>query len=181
MKTQMLYLAVFLTRYLDLLTFHWISLYNTLMKLIFIGSSAYILYLMKTKLRTSYDPQLDTFRMEYLVGLSVALTMIFHYNWHPLELLWTFSIFLESVAILPQLFMMSRTGEADSITTHYIFALGSYRALYVVNWIYRIFTETGYSDWIAWSAGLVQTALFADFFYIYFTRVLKGKKFQLPA
>mmetsp|Transcript_9973 Transcript_9973/g.45150 ORF Transcript_9973/g.45150 Transcript_9973/m.45150 type:complete len:88 (-) Transcript_9973:1645-1908(-) len=36
LKTQELYLAVFLTRYLDLL-YSYISLYNTCMKLIFIG------------------------------------------------------------------------------------------------------------------------------------------------
>ena len=47
------------------------------------------------------------------------------------EILWSFSIFLESVAILPQLFMLSRTGEAETITTHYLFALGAYRALYI--------------------------------------------------
>ena len=41
-----------------------------------------------------------------------------------LQILWTFSIYLESVAILPQLFMMSKTGEAETITSHYLFALG---------------------------------------------------------
>lgn len=33
--------------------------------------------------------------------------------------------------------MLSRTGNAETITAHYLFALGSYRALYIVNWIYR--------------------------------------------
>ena len=51
------------------------------------------------------------------------------------QVLWTFSIYLEAVAILPQLFMVSKTGEAESITSHYLFALGSYRALYIVNWV----------------------------------------------
>ncbi len=66
--------------------------------------------------------------------------------------------------------MMSRTGEAETITTHYLFALGAYRALYILNWIYRLMTEEGYTDWIAWVAGIAQTALYIDFFYIYFTR-----------
>ena len=51
------------------------------------------------------------------------------------QVLWTFSIYLESVAILPQLFLVSKTGEAESITSHYLFALGSYRALYILNWV----------------------------------------------
>ena len=54
-----------------------------------------------------------------------------------LKILWTFSIYLESVAILPQLHMIVKTGEAETITYHYLFALGLYRALYIANWAYR--------------------------------------------
>ena len=50
-KTQALYVAVFVTRYLDLFLGEWVLLYNTLMKLFFIGSSCYILYLMKYRFR----------------------------------------------------------------------------------------------------------------------------------
>lgn len=73
------------------------------------------------------------------------------------------------MAILPQLFMLTKTGEAEVITTHYLFALGTYRGLYLVNWIYRYWTEY-YVDWIVWIAGAVQTGLYCDFFYIYFTK-----------
>jgi len=82
----------------------------------------------------------------------------------PIEILWAFSIYLEAVAILPQLFMLQRTGEAETITTHYLAALGLYRGLYIPNWIYRYFTEDSV-DPIAIVAGLVQTCLYADFFY----------------
>jgi ER lumen protein retaining receptor len=50
-KTQALYLTVFVTRYLDLLTGPYVSFYNTVMKLFFIGSTAYTLFLMKVKFR----------------------------------------------------------------------------------------------------------------------------------
>lgn len=85
-----------------------------------------------------------------------------------IEVLWAFSIYLEAVAILPQLFMLQRTGEAETITTHYLFALGIYRGLYIPNWLYRYFTEDTV-DPIAIVAGLVQTGLYADFFYSTFT------------
>jgi len=88
-----------------------------------------------------------------------------------LQILWTFSIYLESVAILPQLFMVSKTGEAETITSHYLFALGSYRALYLFNWIYRYYAE-GFFDIIAVVAGVVQTILYCDFFYLYITKGL---------
>lgn len=67
--------------------------------------------------------------------------------------------------------MVSKTGEAESITSHYLFALGSYRGLYILNWIYRYWNE-GHYDLIAIVAGVVQTVLYCDFFYLYVT---KGK------
>ncbi|EIN06602.1 ER lumen protein retaining receptor [Punctularia strigosozonata HHB-11173 SS5] len=178
-KTQALYVVVFLARYLDIFTAY-ISLYNTLMKLFFIASSCYILYLMKYQYRPTHDPSIDTFKVEYLVAPCLILGLIFHYRFTFAEILWSFSIFLESVAILPQLFMLQRTGEAETITTHYLAALGAYRALYIPNWIYRWWTEDTI-DPIAVTAGLVQTGLYVDFFYVYFTKVLQGQKFELPA
>lgn len=70
---------------------------------------------------------------------------------------------------MPQLFMLSRTGSAETITAHYLFALGTYRALYILNWVYRYYTEE-FFDPIATVAGVVQTVLYADFFYLYITR-----------
>lgn len=83
--------------------------------------------------------------------------------------MWTFSIFLEAVAIMPQLFMITKTGEAESITTHYLFFLGLYRALYIANWVWRYHTE-GFFDQIAVVSGVVQTIFYCDFFYLYITR-----------
>eukprot|EP00061_Rhincodon_typus_P001098 g13705.t1 len=83
--------------------------------------------------------------------------------------MWTFSIYLESVAILPQLFMVSKTGEAETITSHYLFSLGMYRTLYLLNWIFRYYSE-GFFDLIAIVAGIVQSILYCDFFYLYITK-----------
>lgn len=47
-------------------------------------------------------------------------------------------------------------------------------------YLHRYFTEDKI-DLIAVIAGIVQTALYSDFFYIYYTKVLKGQKFELPA
>lgn len=130
---------------------------------------------------TSFDPLLHPFhRMEFLVIPALALALLLNHEFTVLEVLWTFSIYLESVAILPQLFLVSKTGEAESITSHYLFALGSYRGLYLLNWVYRYYVEDHY-ELIAIVAGLVQTVLYCDFFYLYITKVLKGKKLQLPA
>lgn len=151
------------------------------MKILFIASSCATVYLIFRKFRSTYNGHHDTFRLEFVLIPSMVLALIFHYSFTPLEVcllshvhsshqvLWSFSIFLESVAIMPQLFLVSKTGEAETITSHYLFALGSYRALYIVNWIYRYYTE-GHIDYIAVVAGVVQTVLYCDFFYLYVTK-----------
>ncbi|KAK3611055.1 hypothetical protein CHS0354_000372 [Potamilus streckersoni] len=178
-KSQILFALVFLSRYIDLL-FSFISIYNTVMKLFFITSSLFTVYLMYFKFKATYDSNHDTFRAEFLVVPVGGLAFLVNHEFIPTEILWTFSIYLESVAILPQLFMVSKTGEAETITSHYLFALGLYRALYLLNWIYRFYFE-GFFDLIAVVAGCVQTILYCDFFYLYITKVLKGKKISLPA
>lgn len=78
-----------------------------------------------------------------------------------------FSIYLEAVAILPQLFMLQKQGGAESLTSHYVMLLGLYRLFYLFNWIYRYATEDNYMQTIVWVSGIVQTALYLDFFYNY--------------
>jgi len=150
------------------------------MKFIFLAASYATLYLMYVKFKATYDHNHDTFRIEFLLIPAAVLALLINHDFVVLEILWTFSIYLESVAILPQLFLVSKTGEAESITSHYLFALGSYRGLYLFNWVYRYMVENHY-DLIAIVAGAVQTVLYCDFFYLYITKVLKGKKLQLPA
>ncbi|OCK80270.1 ER lumen protein retaining receptor 2 [Lepidopterella palustris CBS 459.81] len=180
-KSQVLYFIVYVTRYIDLLWTFWepSSLYNTTFKIVFISTSAYTIYLMVNDYKPTHDPNLDTFKIQYLLGTSALLAILFPYKYTFTEILWAFSEWLESVAILPQLFMLQRTGEAETITTHYLFALGAYRALYIPNWIYRYFAQN-YKDPIAVIAGIVQTVLYSDFFWIYYTKVIQGKKFNLP-
>ncbi|ODV80613.1 ER lumen protein retaining receptor [Suhomyces tanzawaensis NRRL Y-17324] len=178
LKTQSLYVLVYLTRYLNLF-YKYFSLYNSLLKIVFIGSSSYTVYLMTNKYKKDIQANVDSFPSRYLIGGSFVLSLIFTYHYRIPDVLWSFSIWLEAVAILPQLFILQRTGEAENITTHYIFALGLYRALYIPNWIWRYFAEDRF-DYISVLAGLIQTAIYSDFFYIYYNKVMKGKKFELP-
>jgi len=150
------------------------------MKIVFIGASAATIYLIFVKFKATYDRNHDTFRIEFLLIPVTILALIVNHEFTIFEVLWTFSIYLEAVAILPQLFLVSKTGEAETITSHYLFALGSYRALYILNWIYRYWMEDFY-DLIAIVAGIVQTVLYCDFFYLYVTKVIKGRALKLPA
>ncbi|PQE12881.1 ER lumen retaining receptor protein [Rutstroemia sp. NJR-2017a BBW] len=178
-KTQALYFFVYTTRYLDIFWTFTESYYNTTFKILFLVSSGYTIYKMTTSWKPTHDPNLDTFRVGYLLGGALLLAALFPYEWTFSEILWAFSIWLESVAILPQLFLLQRTGEAETITANYLFALGLYRTLYIPNWLWRYFAE-GHFDPISVIAGVIQTILYSDFFWIYYQKVFKGKKFALP-
>ncbi|VDK53048.1 unnamed protein product [Cylicostephanus goldi] len=135
-RSQILFAIVFTARYLDLFT-TFISYYNTVMKVFFIISSYGTLYLMLFKFRPTYEKESDSFRVELLLIPCVLLSFLINHEFSTMEILWTFSIYLEAVAIMPQLFMLQALGSAETITAHYLFALGMYRALYILNWIYR--------------------------------------------
>ncbi|TFJ97304.1 ER lumen protein-retaining receptor 1-A [Platysternon megacephalum] len=123
------------------------------MKVVYIACSYATVWLIYSKFKATYDGNHDTFRVEFLMVPTAVLAFLVNHDFTPLEILWTFSIYLESVAILPQLFMVSKTGEAETITSHYLFALGIYRTLYLFNWIWR-YQQEGFFDLIAIVAGL---------------------------
>ncbi|OAF71735.1 ER lumen protein-retaining receptor [Intoshia linei] len=177
-KSQVLFFLVFISRYVDLFL-HFVSAYNTIMKVIYILSMLLTVYLILVKYRHTYNSEDDSFRAEILVICCGGLACLINYEIEILEILWTFSIYLESVAILPQLYMISKRAEAETITSHYIFALGMYRLLYVLHWIY-VYYDSKLVDVIAVVAGVIQTILYSDFFYIYVTKLMKGKKLKLP-
>ena len=110
----------------------------------------------------------------------MILALAINHEFSVMEILWTFSIYLEAVTLIPQLVMVIKSGETEAYIVLYINAITLYRGLYILNWIYRYYTESFY-DVIAIVAGCVQTVLYCDFFYLYITKVLKGKKLQLPA
>jgi ER lumen protein retaining receptor len=78
MKTQELYLIVFLTRYLDLFTMFY-SLYNTMMKIMFITATSYILYMVRATepFKTNYDQAQDSFlHWKFAVAPCAVLAVV---------------------------------------------------------------------------------------------------------
>lgn len=160
------------------------------MKVLYIVSTATIIYAIKFQepIKSTYDKAQDTFlHWKFAVAPCTIIALITHLigsgfsRFSVLEYLWTFSIYLEAIAILPQLIVLQRYGEVENLTGNYIFFMGAYRFLYILNWIYRAHTEKNYQHhWIVYLCGVLQTLLYADFFYYYFKSKSKGGKFTLP-
>ncbi|CEM24387.1 unnamed protein product [Vitrella brassicaformis CCMP3155] len=180
-RMQECYAIVFCLRYLDLF-YQFISVYNTAMKVVFISSTFYLIFLMRFQppVSATYDRTADSFPYEqYLLGPAAVLGFISAEEWSIPEIFWTASIWLESVSILPQLILLQQLREVENLTAEFVATMGAYRFFYILNWIYRYFAE-GYVNWIGWLGGIVQTGLYVDFFYYYAMSKWYGQKLVLP-
>eukprot|EP01126_Amoeba_proteus_P059184 TRINITY_DN770_c0_g1_i1.p1 TRINITY_DN770_c0_g1~~TRINITY_DN770_c0_g1_i1.p1 ORF type:complete len:222 (+),score=11.94 TRINITY_DN770_c0_g1_i1:130-795(+) len=184
LKTQFLYLVVFICRYLDL---PWnllhptaMHLYLAAMKVIFIGATATAIYYIYSKYRKTYNQDEDSFPTYYIIIPCFLLALVLNDSFTFFEVMWTFSIYLEALTILPQLFLLQATSNVETLTSHYVFCLGGYRFLYLLNWIYRYVYEDDPVQWLVWVSGSVQTFLYLDFFYYYFRSQIKGEQMHLP-
>jgi len=107
------------------------------------------------------------------------MALIIHTAFDWWELTWSFSLWLESVAIFPQITILSKYNGVENFTAHYIAALGSYRFFYILNWIYRYYYEK-YLCWTSILSGILQVLLYADFFYLYVKNMKLSVDTDLP-
>jgi hypothetical protein len=180
--TQALYAAVFLTRYLDIfkasITRDWEHTWNFCLKIFYTVSSLYIILLMtRVYARTREREKAWKFGV-YCFLASVIITPFWFLIFKKhiigtstiLRILWTFSEILESVCVIPQLLLLRQTTIPTVIDSFYLVTLGTYRFLYILNWIVRSATEPDYRDPTSWTFGTIQTALIIDFAWVYWTR-----------
>jgi len=176
-KTQEMLLLVFLSRYVDLF-FHFVSMYNSIMKATYIGLTAMSVLLIK-----AVEPWKGTYSAKHdsvphwlaLVLPCAVLALLVHDRWSAMELAWAFSIYLEAVAAIPQLLLAKKSGEVEKFMLSYLFLRGVYRMLYIANWVQRSHTEFMYKIHVnAFVAAVVQTAPFVYFFI----RIPKVKTFK---
>ncbi|PNY26677.1 ER lumen protein-retaining receptor, partial [Tolypocladium capitatum] len=171
--TQGLYAVVFCTRYLDVFTER--STWNLLFKICYIVSSFYILAIMQWLYPRSRERELSWKMGAGVLGASLLLSpfvmMIFEKHWGFQWCMWVFSEILESACVLPQLLLLRQTTVPTVIDSFYLVALGSYRALYCVNWFVRELDSSGRPpDAVSVIFGIIQTALYIDFAWVYYTR-----------
>ncbi|KAF5875937.1 putative er lumen protein retaining receptor protein [Botrytis fragariae] len=174
-KSQALYLLVYVTRYLDLFWTFTDSLYNTTFKLLFLCSSGYTIYLMTTSFKPTHDPNLDTFRVQYLLGGSLALAFIYPYAYTPLK-----SSGPSASGLNPSPSFHNSSYSKELEKPRRLLRTISLRWEVTEHYIYRI----GCGDISKRVTGMelpcLRTVLYSDFFWIYYTKVMKGKRFTLP-
>jgi ER lumen protein retaining receptor len=149
-----------------------LSMYNTVMKVIFITATALIVYTIhyREPVQSTYDKSYDTFsHWKWAVTPVAVISLITHFtnsefdgNFQEdiVKFLWILSIYLEAVAIVPQLVLLPQSGECDDVTGLYIFFKGAYRGLYILNWLQRYYRHNR----LVFNCGVVQTLVYVIFF-----------------
>jgi len=147
--------------------FYVYSYYVTIFKVLYIAVTAGIIIGIKYSepIKSIYNFEQDAFpHWKYCVAPCAVLALATAWFGHRQDALVLFSFYLEAVSILPQLVVLRRYRLVENLTGKYVFFLGAYRFFYVWHWID---TGTYKHDLPKFSAGVIQTLFYADFFYQY--------------
>ncbi|KAJ3097614.1 endoplasmic reticulum retention protein [Phlyctochytrium bullatum] len=166
-KSQILYFLLFLARYIHVLwTFN--STSDVSLKLVYIGLSFYVVYLIINPSVKVGDIRKDWFPYEIIIGVSLllAVTVGFWRGSGISLILEDFSMYIESVAIVPQLTFTYQTRSKGNLGPEYLLVLGIYRFARLASKGLMLFSGLAL-DWFAALFGLVGLGLYVDMVYVY--------------
>merc|ERR1719247_3309500 len=99
-----------------------------------------ILFYIYVAHKGSYQANEDTLDVRNLIMVAVVLAVVIHPNlnaWTPFDILWTVHLYVDAVAMVPQLWMISKAcGQVKGFTAHYIGATLVSSALSGLFWLY---------------------------------------------
>jgi len=149
----------------------------------------YVIFMIAVKYKTSYNWDLDRINFAFLVPPAFILACLIHpglNNSYFADIAWTFSLYLESVAMFPQLYMFfKRGGEVEAFTSHFVASQGIARLFALVFWLFS-FSELneytgniwslfkGYVGYFVMLFQILQVVLFSDFLYEYYKSLRRG-------
>merc|ERR550514_1408881 len=126
--------------------------------------------------RHTYQKDHDTMDIKPLLFGCAVLAVVVHpdLNEFPLfDILWATSLYIDVVAMAPQLWMMSKSGGAEAVTSHYVAAIAASRAVNLIFWYYgyeELAPEDGGANIAGYAiivAHVLQIALMGDFMVLY--------------
>jgi len=149
----------------------------------------YLLYLIYLVYPETSDKMLDNkIPFYYLLIPSLILAIIFKpyifRNWF-FDLMFIYSIILESVAIYPQIILFSiKKGEIETYTSNFIAFQGLSTIFVLIFWYKNYFSLNdndslllgGYSGFVVIGSEILQLIIMGYYFYLYFKSIMKRKK-----
>mmetsp|Transcript_77611 Transcript_77611/g.214480 ORF Transcript_77611/g.214480 Transcript_77611/m.214480 type:complete len:332 (-) Transcript_77611:181-1176(-) len=174
-KTHLLFFIVFTARFLNIF-FCEQSIYLILYKVLLWTGTLKIVILMWVL--GSREDKRDTLPLVVVIVPSFVVALVFgvySVEDHGLivEFLWIFSMYLESVAMLPQYIYCYRdTDNSCPIVSSYVFAMGGYRMVFGLSWAYHYLVMPYYLDMSSLISGVLGIVFFCD--YLLFKVVKKS-------
>merc|ERR1719510_2738130 len=118
----------------------------------------------------TYERRNDTCNLSVIIFPCITAAILLTNDYSLLEILWTFSEFIEGFAMVPQyIFCYRERAGRDWGTSLYVILLGGYRVFYALNWIYKKIQMPHYSDIQSWIGGIIEITFFLDFLNYRFT------------
>lgn len=191
LKMMECYILVFFTRLLAIIPFEgylpfdksgdWLYQVCEAVCLCLTGS---IVYCCRVQYGSTYDANTDEMNHLFLIVPTLVISLILHphlNNFWPTDVCWAFALYLESVTVLPQLFMFMKEGKAQPHTSHFLAAQALSRLMSFIFWA-SSFSELSNPDHYIkkfvgnWVVGiqLLQLIVMGDFIYHYIRCIQKG-------
>lgn len=151
--------------------------------------AGYVIFMAAIKYKATYTWDLDRVNCLILIGPALILASLIHPNLNNsyfADIAWTFSLYLESIAMFPQLYMFSKKGgEVEALTSHFVASQGLSRFCALAFWLFS-FQELnnypggnwslfkGYVGYFVMLFQILQVLLFSDFLYEYYKSLRRG-------
>jgi len=149
-----------------------------------------LLYMIHKRHKDTYQSEHDTLQVYQAIPACILLAFFVHgdLNNSPFfDTVWTVSLFLDTISMLPQLWMLTKLGgQVESLTSHFVAALVVSRCLSFAFWLY------GYKEiaplkggpniagYAIITAHSLQLLLCADFMYYYARARMSKSAMVLP-
>eukprot|EP00397_Hematodinium_sp_SG-2012_P012296 GEMP01012462.1.p1 GENE.GEMP01012462.1~~GEMP01012462.1.p1 ORF type:complete len:221 (+),score=35.83 GEMP01012462.1:257-919(+) len=142
-----------------------------------VGASGYILYLCRAYRHTTTKRASTPFRIFVIAPISVAFAFVFHPgdDWFSLQILVSFTMYMEALGLLPQLWLMRHMHEIEPLTSHYVALLVIARAFRMIFW--GVLFWMGEHFLQLFLADILHTLLSADYMYLWLKKLRNGGSF----
>jgi len=148
-----------------------------------------LLRCVRTTHKATYQLEHDSLEIARAIPLCIVLAIFVHgqLNRSPFfDTMWTISMNLDTIAMLPQLWMLSKIGgEVEGMTSHFVALLALSRFCAFTFWFYGYIELQRGGTIIAGyqliGAHTLQVLLSLDFLYYYLSARMKGAEMKLPS
>lgn len=153
-----------------------------------------IIYMIKNTYKDTSDLYNDVVSYQYLAIPTLGLALLVHTSLNRnfiTDVLWTFSMYLEAVAVYPQINLFQKKGgQIESYTSHYVSLQGLSRLFSLIFWwdTYNELNESiddsyslfhSYCGYFIILSQVIQLLIMIDFYYLYFKSLWKGEKMNV--